>query len=138
MYLPDQNQYEAPMGIPLFPLYGYDNSSELDRDINYMKQLYPRTAKMIQAEIDNECDQMEYDGSVMFDEYPDKVNLERIVDRIYDKIKDMNEEPMVEANSLYLYPNRFRRNHLRDLATVLFLGELINRRRRYRGRRRWF
>lgn len=138
MYLPNQNQYTAPMGIPLFPLYGYDNSSELDRDIEYMKQLYPGTAKTIQSEINNECDQMEYDGSVMFDEYPDKVYLERIIDRIYEKMKDLDEEPQVEANSLYFYPTRQQNNYLHDLVSILLLNEMFNRRRRYRGKRRWF
>ncbi len=138
MYLPPQNPYGAPMGVPLYPLYGYDNSTDLDKDAEYMKYLYPHSARLIQREIDNECDQMEYDGSVMFDEYPDKVYLERIVDRIYEKVKDVDEEPQVETQSLYFYPTDRRSNHLNDLITILFLNEMFNRRRRYRGRRRWF
>ena len=31
---------------------------------------------------------MEYDGSMMFDEYPDKVMFERIKNRIYDKVQE--------------------------------------------------
>lgn len=138
MYLPNVNPYAPPMGIPMFPLYGYDNCAELDKDVDYMKQLYPSTAKAIQSEIDNECDQMEYDGSVMFDEYPDKVQLERIIDRIYDKVKDMNEDPQVEANSLYFYPTHRRHDHMHDLIAVLLLSEFFHRRRRHRGRKRWF
>jgi hypothetical protein len=138
MYLPNTNPYSTPMGVPLFPLYGYDNSADLDKDLEYMKYLYPNTARTIQSEIDRQCDQMEYDGSIMFDEYPDKVSLERIVDRIYDKVKDLNEEPQVESQSLYFYPVRPRNNYLRDLVNLVFLNEIFNRRRRYRGRKRWF
>jgi len=140
MYLPNANTYTAPMGIPLFPLYGYDNSIDLDRDVEYMKQLYPGTVKTIQNEIDDECDHMEYDGSVMFDEYPDKVYLDSIVDRIYEKVKNRAEKPAteVEINSLYFYPPRRNQDYLRDLVTLILLSEIFNRRRRYRSRKRWF
>jgi hypothetical protein len=138
MYVPNTNTYNVPMGIPLFPLYGYDNSADLDHDVEYMKHLYPRTAKAIQKEIDNECDQMEYDGSLMFDEYPDREYLDKLVDRVYDRIKQIDEEPEVEMNSLYFYPPRRNQNYLRDIVSLLLLSEIFNRRRRYRSRKRWF
>lgn len=128
----------TPVGVPLYPLYGYDNSEEADRDMEYMKQLYPSSAKMIQREINKECDQLEYDGSFMFDEYPDKISLDRIIDRVYDKVKDMEEEPQVEMNSVNFFPRNRRSNPLRDIVTLVLLGELFDRRRRYRRRRRWF
>ena len=137
--LPVHNPYKAPMGIPLYPLYGYDSCEELDKDAAYMKQLYPSQAKVILPYIESECDQMEYDGSVMFDEYPDRVALDRIVDRIYEKVKDLDEEEaQVEAKSIYFYPQRRYGSGLRDIITLLLLNEIFNRRRRYRSRRRWF
>ena len=138
MYLPNSNPYNVPMGIPLFPLYGYDNSADLDHDMEYMKQLYPKTARAIQKEIDNECDKMEFDGSIMFDEYPDKEYLDRLVDQVYERIKQLDEEPQVEMNSLYFYPPKRNPNYLRDIVSLLLLSEIFNRRRRYRGRKRWF
>jgi hypothetical protein len=138
IYMPSATPYTAPMGIPLLPLYGYDNSADLDRDVEYMKQLYPSVAKRIQSEIDNECDQLEYDGSVMFDEYPDKVTLDRIIDRIYDRVRQNEEEPEVEMNSFFGRPRGRRENLLRDVVTLLLLNEIFNRRRRFRSRRRWF
>ena len=137
MYVPVNIPYNTPMGIPLYPIYGYDNSEDLDRDIEYMKQLYPYTARVIQKEVDDECDKLEYDGSLMFDEYPDKTSLDRIADRVYDKIKNIEEEPQVEANSIYNYPSR-RRNFLRDIVSLILLNEIFNRRRHHRSRRRWF
>jgi len=137
-YLPN-NPYGVPMGIPLYPLYGYDNSADLDKDLDYMKELYPNTAKIILKEISQECDCMDYDGSCIYDEYPDRVTLEKIVDRIYDRVKDMaQEEPTVEASSLYFYPPRRRHDPLRDLVTLVLLSEMFNRRRRYRSRKRWY
>jgi hypothetical protein len=138
MYMPGATPYTAPMGIPLLPLYGYDNSADIDHDIQYLRQLYPNVAKRVQREIDNECDKYEYDGSAMFDEYPDRLFLERIVDQIYDRIKENEDETQVEMQGFYGYPSRRRQSYLRDIVTLLLLGELTNRRRRYRGRRRWF
>ena len=136
MYMPNVNN--ATMGVPMFPLYGYDNCEELDKDASYMKQLYPATARIIQKEVDNECDQLEYDGSVMFDEYPDRILIDKIVDRIYEKIKDNDEDPRLQANSLYFYPEHHYRNPLRDVVSLILLNEFFHRRRRHRGRKRWF
>jgi hypothetical protein len=138
MYMPNDTPYRAPMGIPLLPLYGYDNSEDLDKDIQYMRQLYPYTAKAIQSEVDNECDKLEYDGSAMFDEYPDSTFLDRIIDRIYDRVRDSEELPQVEMKSIYGYPPRRHQNYLRDIISLILLNEIFNRRRRFRGRRRWF
>ncbi len=137
-YTPEVSPFDTPAGVPMFPLYGYDNSTDMDRDVEYMKRLYPRTARAIQKEIDIECDKMEYDGSVMFDEYPDKEYLERLVDRIYERIGQNEEEPLVETSSVYLYPPRRRENYLRDVVSLLLLSEIFHRRRRYRSRNRWF
>ena len=139
MYImPNNTPFSVPMGIPLLPIYGYDNSDELDRDIENMRQLYPSTVRALRPYINDECDKLEYDGSVMFDEYPDKVTIDRIVDRIYEKTKHMeNELEDAEVEAKYIYPRR-RRNHSRDIITIILLNEFLNRRRRRRSRRRWF
>jgi hypothetical protein len=135
--MPGNTPFNTPMGVPLYPLYGYDNCEDMDRDLDYFKRLYPNIARRIQSEIDDECDKLEYDGSIMFDEYPDKVSLDRIIDRIIDRIRDMDDMPRVEAYSFYSAPGR-RQNIVRDLVSIILLNEFLNRRRRYRRRRRWF
>ena len=149
-----------PMGIPLMPLYGYDNSEDADKDWDYMRQMYPVIAKKLLKEIEEECDKLEYDGSCMFDEYPDRVYLSRIADKIYDRVKYLEdddtlvsqrsiedsktEDSSVEANQFYRDGRRDGRDRrrrparLRDLVEVLLLNEILNRRRRFRSRKRWF
>lgn len=152
-------QYKSPVGVPLMPLYGYDNLEDSEKDWGYFRQMYPNTAQRILREINEECDKLEYDGSCMFDEYPDKVYLGRIVDKIYKKMQDLIEEPIVytentnppydckkEEVEIKTSPSTNRRsrntvrsnNWLRDLIEILLYQELLNRRRRYRSRRRWF
>lgn len=153
-------QYNSPVGVPLMPLYGYDNLEDSQKDWEYFRQMYPNTALIILREINEECDKLEYDGSFMFDECPDKVYLGRIIDQIYKKMQDLIEEPIVYTEDINPLQDceeegeveiktspvtsRRRRNPvrsnnwLRDLIEILFYQELLNRRIRYRSRRRWF
>lgn len=52
---------------------------EEEKDINY---LYPIEVAQIQDMVTNVCDQMEYDGSMMYDCYPDKVTVGRMAKSI--------------------------------------------------------
>lgn len=137
IFMPGNTPFNTPMGIPLYPLYGYDNCEDLERDIEYFMQMYPSSARRILDEINDECDKLEYDGSVMFDEYPDRVTLDRIIDRVYERVQDMDEISKIETYNVFFAPVR-RRSLLRDFISIILLNELLNRRRRYRRRRRWF
>ena len=79
-------------GYPVYPanMYpqAYLDEMQNERDMKKMKELYPEVAKDVLSVVEDECDQMEYDGSMMFDEYPDKVMFERIKNRIYDKVQE--------------------------------------------------
>ena len=44
-------------------------------------------AKKILPYVEEECDRMEYDCSMMYDEYPDKLQLHMMGNRVYDKAK---------------------------------------------------
>lgn len=152
----DNNQ--GFMEIPVFSLYGYDDNEEEDRDWEYMRFMYPKVAKRIQKEIYEECDKLEYDGSCMFDEYPDRTRLGIIVNDIYRRLRDLDDRvDELEAENIEIaqrydrddrrddrYPhwpsrrpdNYGRENWLRDLIEIMFFNEIINRRRRHRNRRR--
>ena len=68
------------------------NALAYQKDVEYMKQLFPSVLQIIQTEIDDECDKLEYSGSVMFDEYPDKTHLRMIVDRIMMRLSTSDED----------------------------------------------
>ena len=53
----------------------YDDERLDRRDFEYMKSLYPATAKRVLPYIEDECDRMEYDCSMIYDEYPDQLQL---------------------------------------------------------------
>lgn len=78
--------------------YGQWGMAE-DRDIEYVKEMYPLTFMTIQEMVEKECDYQEFAGSMMFDEYPDKMGILRIVNRIFENIKK-KRHPVMARNAL--------------------------------------
>lgn len=70
-----------PMGSSMtFPL---ELAQIKDEDFSLdNRYLYPVEVMEIQQIIEDRCDQMEYDGSLMYDEYPDKVCIEAMAKNI--------------------------------------------------------
>lgn len=102
-----QNENEkVPMNenpIPFYEAFSTENSEmereEEDRkDLVYIKNMYPSKIKRIQDQIEEECDKLEYEGSMMFDEYPDKAILRGICNKIYASVKDLEEEEVEATN----------------------------------------
>ncbi len=88
------------------------------RDYDYMKSMYPATAKRLLPFIEEECDRLEYAGSMMYDEYPDRLQLRLICKRIYDQAREGEENPG---------------SWLSDLIEVLVYQELMKRRNEHRS-----
>lgn len=90
--------------------------------------------------MEDECDRMEYEGSMMFDECPDKLMLRRIRNRIYDNVKQL-EDGDEGLTSMELDRGRRRRgqdNWLPDLIDVLLFHEMYKRRCRHRRCKRFY
>ncbi len=78
------------MAYPL-PLY-YQEEDTITRDLEYLQQLYPAEAKKYQKIIVDILNTMDYEGSCIYDEYPDKWQLYRLTQAVMDKVKRMNSE----------------------------------------------
>lgn len=115
------------MSYPL-PLE-YDDARLDRRDIEYMKSLYPEKVRAILPYVEEECDRMEYAGSMIYDEYPDKLLLHLLCRRVYDKVlreKHREKDEKMDKDTLY------------DILQVLVYQELLKRRRDYRRTRSKF
>ena len=121
--------YEKP--TPFYMAYPvpefFDQEWEQERDLRIMKSYYSGRTARIQELAEQECDRMEYDGSMMFDDYPDKFTMRRICRRIEDKLEG---EWKPEAGQ--------RKDELEDLIGVLLCSEMYRRRCRRRKYRRFF
>ena len=79
MTYPMQNLYLAEM--------------EYEKDMERMKELYPKELTELQQMIERRADQMEYEGSRMYDENPDKEMLREEAQRIYEEfLKWLDEQ----------------------------------------------
>lgn len=124
----------------------YLTEMEYEKDMERMKELYPREVKRILEYVEDECDKMEYEGSLMFDEYPDRLMLEMIVDRIYQRVSDEDDDMEAEQYrienpvSAEHYPQKGPRqeSYLKNLVGVILNNEMYRRRCRHRRCRRWW
>lgn len=116
---------------------------EAERELRKLQSMYPDTAKLLLPFVEEECDKMEYEGSPMFDEYPDRSTVYRIEGHIFEQVKDQFPEEEIqkpeEVLAMQLPGSRVGvpgRSWARDLARVLLLNEMHHRRCRHRGLRR--
>lgn len=127
-------EYRLPyyMAYPM-PLQ-YDDARIERRDFEYMKSMYPIAVKRILPYIEEECDRMSYEGSVIYDEYPDQLQIRLMCNRVYEKIKNRvptdDMEPMLRIAEQDAW--------LKDLVQIMIFQELFQRRANHRRNRRRF
>lgn len=94
---------------------------ELERDREYLVEMYPAKARLIMVMVEDACDKLEYEGSPMFAAYPDRETIYGISKQIYDKIcfEDTDDS-------------------LKHMIDVMLCNEFYVRRSRYKRRRKFF
>ena len=136
-------QFDGPR-MPFYMSYPMQNlyltEMEYEKDMDRMKELYPKEVKQITELVDEECDKMEYEGSLMFDEYPDRMMLERVTDRIYQRMQEKGNS--LTAEQYYgpppPPPPPGRNDPMYGLIGVMLSNEMYRRRCRHRRCRRWW
>ena len=112
--------YKLPYYMAYPMPFAYDDERKERQDIEYMKSMYPDEVKKILPFVEDECDRMEYEGSMIYDEYPDMLGIRMMNRRICDRIA---EKGLPEH---------------REIVEVLLLHELMKRRGENRRKRRQF
>lgn len=100
-------------------LFGVSGDSSLMQDFEYFCQLCPEKVKRYQRRIDSILEKLDYEGSMIYDEYPDRFSLERTADRMADVIsaemkkeeKDFNKEQEYPLIFLLLEIEIYKRRH---------------------------
>ena len=115
--------------LPYYMVYpmplAFDDERIERMDFEYMKSLYPDIPKRILPYIEEECDRMEYENSMVYDEYPDKLQLGLMCGRACKNI-EKNEKGI----------DKEEMRNLRALVEVMLYQELYKRRSDNRRRRR--
>lgn len=55
----------------------FEEIVSLEDDRKLMESYYPQKAALLQALVTDACDRLDYEGSFIYDEYPDRWNIER-------------------------------------------------------------
>lgn len=116
--------------LPFYRVFGtpmlYDGERMQEEEFQMMKSYYPRAAREIQEKVEEECGRLDYEGSMLYDEYPDKYMLYHLCARIRKEL-----EPEMSAAEI---PGAF----LDELIQVLLYQEISRRRCRRRRCRYYF
>lgn len=127
--------YQQP--VPFYMSYPvadvFDSEQNQEREAQIMKSYYSQVTLKIQDKVERECDKMEYEGSIMYDEYPDKLMLEQICIRIGNELQNETGSEEVESQQWDRgYYHRPYRGGFDDLVGILLLNEMQRRRCRHR------
>ena len=139
--------------------FSYDDERTERMDFEYMKSMYPETAKKILPYVEEECDRMEYENSMVYDQCPDKLQLRLMSRRVYDNVRkhermffgdeedaglsglDGDQETGISGTAREREHGRDGRSKspsLRDFIEVMIYQELYKRRCDHRRRCRRF
>ena len=93
MYLKEYFPFYTTYANPLL----YEGERMQDKEFNLMKSYYPGTVQHIQEKIEEECDLMDYEGSRLYDEYPDRMTLYKMAQDIYAVLEQEEKREQAEA-----------------------------------------
>lgn len=98
----------------------YETELEYEKDIERMKEYYPKEVSRLLCAVEERCDELEYEGSRMYDENPDREMMRQEVNLI---CKRLPEDEQADSQAM---------------VGVLFYHELYRRRCRYRRCHKWW
>lgn len=109
------------MTYPL-PMY-YQEEDSIIRDLEYLQQMYPAEAKRYQKMIASILDRLDYEGSMIYDEYPDRWQLYKLSMDILDRIKTEDKKKEEEER---VPPEKWE--WMGDMIQILLFYEIYKRR----------
>lgn len=124
-----QMKYSLPTGVPIpfFMAYpGYLSAwpgetyqeQKYSRDFEYLRQTYPAQVRKYQARVEEILDKMDYEGSMIYDEYPDRLGLQILSRTVVSTLEKEGEEERGKAEA----------DMLHGLIQVLVCNEVYRRR----------
>lgn len=104
------------MAYPM-PLF-YEEQDTVTRDLEYLQEMYPEEARKYQKVIGEVLDRIDYEGSMIYDEYPDKWQIYRLTQVVVDKLKQDGNADQTEQEW----------NRITEFVQVLLCCEIYKKR----------
>lgn len=127
------NTARFPGNVPL-PFYmtypGYlkpEQENAILKDLEYLQQTYPSEVKRYQRKVAEILDKIDYEGSMIYDEYPDRYTIDRLTKTIVQILQseEVTKEDAPSNPDKWLWAE--------DMVQVLVCNEIYKR--RHGGRR---
>lgn len=124
--------YPGNVPLPFFMTYRGNSKAEQEKavlqDLEYLQSAYPGEVKRYQRRIAEILDKFDYEGSMIYDEYPDCYSLNRMAGTIISVLKKEEESLPYEERT-----SEEKWIWLEDMILVLLCHEIYKR--RHGGRR---
>lgn len=104
-----------------YPTVVYTKENGMVEDLEYFQQMYLNGARMLQREIVKSISILDYDGSMIYDAYPDQFMLRRLSAKLLDKMKKQTkpEDPLYKV---------LAQEGIDELVFLILLNEVLKRR----------
>ncbi len=124
--------FPSQLPLPFYMTYsgyrGAEKEQALLQDMEYLQQVYPGEVKHFQRRVAEILDKMDYEGSMIYDEYPDFGGMRRMTESVVrilqNEDRELPEDQQQPAEKWAWIP---------DLIQVLLCNEIYKR--RHGGRR---
>ena len=118
---------DYPKILPFYMAYPmpviWEEEDTVMRDLEYLQELYPRQAKKYRKRIEELLERFDSKGSVLYDEYPDRMTLYKMAQDIYAVLEQEEKHEQAET-AAPLGPESM------ELIQVLLYGEIFRRRQK--------
>lgn len=86
--------------------------SAILRDFEYFSGICPRGLRELRSRVKAVCDRLDYQGSPIYDEYPDRIMIERICQKITEEMAEaMNESEDSREDKTQIDKKQIEKNH---------------------------
>ena len=92
---------DYPKILPFYMAYPmpviWEEEDTVMRDLEYLQELYPRQAKKYRKRIEELLERFDSKGSVLYDEYPDRMTLYKMAQDIYAVLEQEEKREQEET-----------------------------------------
>lgn len=115
--------------VPFYMAYplpvNYQDEQEMVRDMEYLQSQHSMEIRQLRKHIADTINIMDYEGSMIYDEYPDRFSMERQSKIISENLKKTYEDDESCAFHKMLFWDGFE-----DIVRLLVYDEILKRRHR--------
>ncbi|MBD5105783.1 MAG: hypothetical protein HDT41_02200 [Lachnospiraceae bacterium] len=115
------------MSYPL-PI-AFEDDRDMVKDLEYLQQMYPMGAKKLLAEVNKALSILDYEGSMIYDQYPDRFMLYKMGK---DILESLRKNPTKKKEDEQL-AKLLEWDGIDELILVILFFELLKRRHQNNG-----